>query len=420
MDFTIDNGRSLFGIVFILGCAWLISSGRTRVPYRAVATALGIQASIGILIFSIPGLRESLANLTQGIAALQEATLQGTQFAFGYLAGGPAPFEATSPDNGFILAFQVLPVIIVISTLAAVFWHWGILELICRGLGYVFKRILGLSGPASLGAAASVFLGMVEAPMVIRPYLARLPKADILLVMSAAMATVAGTMMAVYIALLLPKIPEAGAHIIAASFMSAPGAIAIARILEPPSEADRSFDEQKLPKFYQSTMDAFLRGVQDGLSVFLNVIAMVIVAVALIALIDMGLAAYAPEIGGAALTTGRILGWIFSPVMFAIGIPWADSAEAGQLLGTKLMLNEFLAFLDLSALSEDAIAPRTRLIMIYVLCGFANFGALAIMIGGLSAMCPDRRQDFLDLGLKGMAGGFLANILSGAIIGVLV
>ncbi|MEL7041594.1 MAG: nucleoside transporter C-terminal domain-containing protein [Pseudomonadota bacterium] len=420
MELYIDNARSLLGIVFILLLAWGVSSSRGSVPYRAVLIALAIQASIGVLVFAVPGLQEALSGVTQFVAALQAATLEGTQFAFGYLAGGPTPFAMEHPENNFIIAFQVLPVILVISTLAAVTWHWGILELICRALGYVFKRVLNLSGPAGLGAAASVFLGMVETPMVIRPYLNRLSRADILLVMSAAMATVAGTMMAVYIALLLPKVPDAGAHIIAASFMSAPGAIAIARILEPPRSDDRNFDSQNLPKFYQSTMDAFLRGVQDGLSVFLNVIAMIIVAVALIALIDMGLAAYAPSLGGDPLSTGRILGWAFSPIMFAIGVPWADCLEAGQLLGTKLMLNEFLAFLDLAAMPVDSIEPRTRLIMIYVLCGFANFGALAIMVGGMSAMCPDRRDDFMQLGLKSMMGGFLANMMSGAIVGVLL
>lgn len=420
MEITVDNLRSLGGMVFILGVAWLFSSGRSRVPLRPVFTALGIQAGIGVLIFSVPGLRDSLAGLTRGVAALQEATAEGTQFAFGYLAGGPAPYDTTQPGNEFILALQVLPVIMVISTLAALLWHWGILEFICRSLGYVFKRLLNLSGPAGLGAAASVFLGMVEAPMVIRPYLNRLSRADILLVMSAAMATIAGTMMAVYIALLLPQIPDAGAHIVAASFMSAPGAIAIARLLEPPLATDRDFDEPKLPKFYQSTMDAFLRGVQDGLNVFMNVIAMIIVAVALIAIVDMALAAYAPQIAGEVISTGRIFGWVFSPVMFAIGIPWEDCAAAGQLLGTKLMLNEFLAFLDLAALPSDALEPRSRLIMIYILCGFANFGALAIMIGGLSAMCPERRDDFLSLGIKSMFGGFLANIMSGAIVGVLL
>ena len=420
MESLVDNGRSLIGVFFILGLAWTFSSNRLKIPYRTVLAALGLQASIGVFVFMLPGLREGLAGLTHGVAALQAATLAGTQFAFGYLASGPTPYEVTNPDNGFILALQVLPVILVISTLAAVLWHWGILEFICRSLSYVFKRVLNISGPAGLGAAASVFLGMVEAPMVIRPYLNRLSRADIALVMSAAMATIAGTMMAVYIALLLPKISEAGAHIIAASFMSAPGAIAIARILEPPHPDERHYDIERLPKFYQSTMDAFLRGVQDGLTVFLNVIAMIIVAVALIALIDMGLAAYAPELGGTSLTTGRILGWVFAPVMFALGIPWADCAQAGQLLGTKLMLNEFLAFLDLAALPAEAIEPRTRLIMIYVLCGFANFGALAIMIGGLSAMCPERRQDFLELGLKSMMGGFLANMMSGAIIGTML
>ncbi|MEO0608599.1 MAG: Na+ dependent nucleoside transporter N-terminal domain-containing protein, partial [Pseudomonadota bacterium] len=297
MDAYIENARSLLGIVFILLVAWGVSSNRRNVPYRDVFIALAIQASIGAMIFTVPGLQDGLAGVTGLVSALQAATLEGTQFAFGHLAGGNAPYEMTQPENSFIIAFQVLPMILVVSTLAAITWHWGILESICRAIGFVFKRVLNLSGPAGLGAAASVFLGMVETPMVIRPYLNRLSRADILLVMSAAMATVAGTMMAVYIALLLPKVPGAGAHIIAASFMSAPGAIAIARILEPPGADARHFEEQKLPKFYQSTMDAFMRGVQDGLNVFLSVIAMIIVSVAIIALIDNALAAFAPMVG---------------------------------------------------------------------------------------------------------------------------
>ena len=420
MDAYIDNARSFLGIFFILLLAWGGSSGRRAVPYGTVCVALFIQAGIGVLVFTLPGLQAGLANVTGIVSALQAATLEGTQFAFGYLAGGAAPYDVTEPANSFIIAFQVLPMILVVSTLAAITWHWGILESICRGIGFVFKRVLNLSGPAGLGAAASVFLGMVETPMVIRPYLNRLSRADILLVMSAAMATVAGTMMAVYIALLLPRVPDAGAHIIAASFMSAPGAIAIARILEPPKQDARHFEEQKLPKFYQSTMDAFMRGVQEGLSVFLSVIAMIIVSVAIIALIDNTLAAFAPMIGGEALSAGRILGWLFSPIMFAIGIPWADCPEAGRLLATKLMLNEFLAFLDLTGMAEGAIDSRSRLIMIYVLCGFANFAALAIMVGGMSAMCPDRRDDFMQLGMKALLGGFLANMMSGAIVGTLL
>ena len=420
MFLSIDQVRGLGGILLVLLFAWALSSRRKDVPVRPVLMALGMQAMIGVTLFSVPLVRNALARMTDAVAALQAATLEGTQFAFGYLAGGPAPFETVAPNNAMVLALQVLPVIMVTSTLAALLWHWGVLERICTGLGYLLRRGLGLSGAAGLGASASVFLGMVEAPMVVRPYLQQMSRADILLLMSAAMATIAGTMMAVYTALLLPQVPEAAAHIIAASFMSAPGAIAIARILEPPGPDDRVLAHKPMPKIYQSTMDAFQRGVQDGLSVFLSVIAMIIVSVALIALIDMGLLAFGPLVDGEAISTGRILGWVFSPIMFALGVPWQDSAIAGQLLGTKLMLNEFLAFLDLTALPEDAIEPRTRIMMIYTLCGFANFSALAIMIGGLSAMCPDRRVDFLDLGLKSLLGGFMTNMMSAAIVGLLV
>lgn len=420
MEIGVDNLRSVAGIGVILLAAWLLSSARKDIVWRPVVIALGLQASIGAVLVLLPSVRAGLAGITDGVAALQTATAKGTQFAFGYLAGGPTPYEATSPDSGFILAFQVLPVILVISTLAALLWHWGILERLCRLLGSAFRRLMGVSGAAGLGASASIFLGMVEAPMVVRPYLNRMSRADILLLMSAAMATIAGTMMAVYTALLLPKVTGVGAHIIAASFMSAPGAIAIARLLEPQRGDAVELDDAALPKFYQSTMDAFLRGVQDGLNVFMTVIAMIIVSVALIALIDMALATYVPLIDGQALTVGRIFGWVFAPVMFVLGLPWSESAPAGQLLGTKLMLNEFLAFLDLANLPDDTFAPRSRVMMIYILCGFANFSALAIMIGGLSAMCPDRRDDFLGLGFKSLFAGFATNMMSGAIVGVML
>jgi len=414
---TIDNFRSLIGVVFLLGLAWLASSARRKIPMRTVIAALGLQIAVAAAIFAIPPVRGALAAVSEGLKAMQAATSKGTQFVFGYLGGGGTPFEVVIPENNFILAFQVLPLMIVISALAAMFWHWGILEKICEGMGFLMRKSLGLSGPVSLGTAASIFLGMVEAPMVVRPYLERMSRADIFLIMTAAMSTVAGTVMAIYIALMQRTVPEAAAHVIVASFMAAPGAVAIARIMQPPETASSVTDEKPPPKFYQSTMDAFTRGVQDGVNIFISVLATAVVAVAIIALLDMGLEAFAPDIGGAPVTMNRVFGWVLSPLMYMLGIPWKDAAPAGMLLGTKTTLNELIAFISLSELPAESMEPRTRMMMIYVLCGFANFSGVAIMVGGLSAMCPSRRPEFLDLGLKSLGSGTLTNLLNGTLLG---
>ncbi|MAP94775.1 MAG: nucleoside:proton symporter [Ponticaulis sp.] len=420
MPYSFDNLRSLIGFLLLLGVAWLLSGDRQRVPLRTVGFAIGLQIVFAAVMFNVPPLRMGLQSVAAGLGVLQEATRQGTEFVFGYLAGGAEPFEVSAPENNFILAIQVLPLMITVSAVAAVLWHWGLLERLCRAIGYVLQRTLGLSGPVGLGTAASIFLGMVEAPMIVRPYLQRMSRADIFLIMTAAMSTVAGTVMALYIALLQTKIPEAASHVIIASFMAAPGAVAIARIMQPPEEGDVKLAEKPPPKFYQSTMDAFSRGVQDGVNIFISVLAFVTVSIAMIALCDIALAAWLPEVGGSAITIGRVFGWLLSPVMYMLGIPWEDCLEAGRLIGIKTTLNELLAFIELSLIPESDMAPRSRMMMIYMLCGFANFGALAIMIGGLSAMCPDRRADFLDLGLKSMWAGIMANLMNGALMGVVL
>ena len=420
MSYSFDNLRSLFGFLMLLGLAWLWSSARKKVPVKTVVSAIGLQVVFALVMLNVPPLRAALQSVAGGLAVLQEATRQGTEFAFGYLAGGAEPFEVTEPGNNFILAIQILPLMITVSAVAAMLWHWGILEKICKGIGYVLQRSLGLSGPVGLGTAASIFLGMVEAPMIVRPYLMRMPKSDLFLVMTAAMATVAGTVMALYITLLRTTIPGAAAHVIIASFMAAPGAVAIARIMQPPEEEAVTQAEKPPPKLYQSTMDAFSRGVQDGVNVFIFVVAMIIVSIAFIALADMALAAWVPEVGGSVVTTGRLFGWLLSPLMYLLGIPWEDCLDAGRMIGIKITLNELLAFIELSMVPEGGMDARSRMMMIYMLCGFANFGALAIMMGGLSAMCPERREDFLKLGLKSMWAGIMANLMNGALMGVIL
>jgi CNT family concentrative nucleoside transporter len=243
-------------------------------------------------------------------------------------------------------------------------------------------------------------------------------KADLFLIMTMGLASIAGTVMALYAAFLKPSVPEAAGHILVAAFMSAPGSVAIARIMAPPEARSSAGETVELPILYRSSMDAFTRGVQDGVALLIQVVAMLLAAVACVALVNMILTALLPGVGGAPVTLGRIFGWIFAPVMWLLGMPWSDAPAAGALMGTKTALNELIAYLDLSHLAPGAIAPRTRIMLIYALCGFANFGSVAIMIGGMSSLCPERRDDIVDLGLRALLSGTLTNMMNGALIGL--
>lgn len=417
MGFSIDNLRSLGGVVFVFAVAWALSSNRSKFPWRIVLVAVGLEVALAISMFALPPLRALLEWLTAAILGLQAATIEGAKFVFGHLAGGATPYQLTNPENSTVLAFGVLPLIIVVSALSALLWRWGVLEFACRGLGFVLRKTLGISGPLGLATGANIFLGMVEAPLIVRPYLANMSRADLFVIMTTGMATIAGTVMALYASFLYATSPDAAGHILIASFMAAPGSIAIARVMMPTVETDANIIAEKAPRLYRSSMDAFSRGVQDGVNMLIAVVAMLLAAVAFVALANM-LLGQLPDVGGGELTIGRIFGWIFSPFMWMLGIPWGDAQIAGELMGTKAALNELIAYLNLSQVSVDAIEPRTRLMMIYALCGFANFGSVAIMIGGLSAMCPERRDDFADLGLRSMLAGLLTNMLTASLIGL--
>ena len=417
MGFSIDNLRSLGGVVFVFAVAWALSSNRSKFPWRIVLVAVDLEVALAISMFALPPLRALLEWLTAAILGLQAATIEGAKFVFGHLAGGATPYQLTNPENSTVLAFGVLPLIIVVSALSALLWRWGVLEFACRGLGFVLRKTLGISGPLGLATGANIFLGMVEAPLIVRPYLANMSRADLFVIMTTGMATIAGTVMALYASFLYATSPDAAGHILIASFMAAPGSIAIARVMMPTVETDANIIAEKAPRLYRSSMDAFSRGVQDGVNMLIAVVAMLLAAVAFVALANM-LLGQLPDVGGADLTIGRIFGWLFSPLMWMLGIPWSDALVAGELMGTKAALNELIAYLNLSQVSVDAIEPRTRLMMIYALCGFANFGSVAIMIGGLSAMCPERRDDFADLGLRSMLAGLLTNMLTASLIGL--
>src|SRR5580692_649520 len=408
--------QSGIGIVAILAAAWLFSENRRAFPLRTVAAGLALQIAFALLLLDVPVARNALFALNGVVDALMQATRAGTSFVFGFVGGAPPPFAVTNPAGLTNFAFQILPLVIVISALAALLWHWRILPFIVRGLAFVLRKLLGIGGAVGLGAAATIFLGMIEAPLLIRPYLSRLSRSELFMLFTVGLSTVAGTVFVLYASILQPVVPGALGHILVASMLSLPGGILIGRIMVPGREETEAI---AAPGFeYRSSMDAVARGTADGLQLWLGIVAMLLVMMALVALADIILK-HLPEVAGAPLTAERIFGWAFAPFVWLIGIPWKDAATAGSLMGDKTILNEFVAYLKLAALPANALDPRSRLIMLYTMCGFANFGSVGILIAGVGGLVPERRAEIVPLALRALVSGTMASALTGAIIGLL-
>jgi len=408
--------QSLLGILVLLALAWALSENRRAFPLRTVAAGLALQIALALLLLKVAAARSALLSLNVLVAALSAATKAGTSFVFGYLGGAAPPFAATNAGALSNFAFQVLPLVIVISALAALLWHWRILPVVVNAFAWVLRRIMGVGGAIGLGAAATIVLGMIEAPLLIRAYLAKLTRSELFMLFSVGLATVAGTVFVLYATILEPVVPGALGHILVASILSLPGALMIGRIMIP---GDSPTHAAAAPGFrYRSSMDAIARGTEDGLKLWLGIVAMLLVIVALVALVDILLAPL-PHIGGAALSLERIFGWLFAPVVWLYGIPWNEAATASSLLGQKTALNEFVAYLKLAALPSGALDPRARLIMIYAMCGFANFGSVGIMIAGVSSLVPERRDEIVPLAMRALRSGTMASGLTGCIIGLL-
>jgi CNT family concentrative nucleoside transporter len=356
------------------------------------------------------------AVLTRGVDAVSAATRAGTSFVFGYLGGGPPPFDATHPERSFVLAFEALPLILVVSVLTTVLFHWRVLPVIVRAIAWGLRRTLGVGGAVGLSTAANIFVGMVEAPLFIRPYLANLSRSELFVVMTGGMAGIAGTVLVLYATFIANAVPDAFGHLLVASILGAPAAILIGRIMVPETAAAATAAELgPLEPIAESTMDAIVKGTLAGVELLINVIAMLLVFIALVHLVNAALGAVAGE----AFRLQTLLGYAMAPLCWIMGLPWAEAVTAGALMGVKTVLNEFIAYLDLAALPPDALSPRSRLIMTYALCGFANFGSLGIMIGGLATMAPTRRAEIVGLGFKSIVSGTLSTCLLGALVGVI-
>lgn len=410
--------QPVLGLAMLVLFAWAISENRRAFSWRLVIAALAVQFGLALLLLKVPQSQLLFVWLNDGVVALQKATDAGTSLVFGFLGGGPLPFKEPYPGAAFILAFRALPLVLLMSALSALLYHWRILPLVVRGFAWALGKALRISGAASFGTAANIFVGMVEAPLLIRPYLNRISRSELFIVMVAGMATIAGTMYALYVSFLANVIPGAAGHLLTASLISAPAAVLIARLMVPLDGAEAA-EKVETGKLFDNSMDAITAGTIDGLRLLAYILGMLVVLVALVALAN-AILGLAPDAWGAPLTLQRLFGWVMAPVTWLLGIPWNEAATAGQLLGTKVVLNELLAYLELAKLPAEALSERSRLIMTYALCGFAHFGSLGIMIGGMGAMAPDRRKEIVQLGLKSVLAGVMATCMTGAVVAILV
>jgi CNT family concentrative nucleoside transporter len=413
------NLQSAFGVIALLALAFAISEKRGAVSWRLVALSLALTVTLAIILLKIPPVRTAIASVNGAVDAVSAATRAGTAFVFGYLGGGQLPFDPKAPGSEFILAFNGLPIVLVMSVLTTLLFYWKILPLVVRGFSYALERTLGIGGAVGLSTAANIFVGNVEAPLFIRPYLAKLTRAELFIVMTGGMAGIAGTVLVLYATILAPFVPDAAGHLVVASVLGAPAAILVSALMVPETKNRKTKGELEDPeRTATSTMDAITKGTTDGLALLLNIVAMLLVLVALVHLANAILSVI-PEIAGAPITLQRILGILMAPICWLMGIPWSEAATAGSLMGLKTVLNEFIAYIELSKLPPGALSDRSRLIMLYAMCGFANFASLGIMIAGLTTMAPQRRPEIVSLGLKTIVSGTLATCVIGAIIGVL-
>ena len=408
--------QGIFGVLFLIVFAWLCSERRDQIDVRFLGIGLFAQFSLAFLFFQVPLISDILMSLNFIIAAIEAATLEGTRFLFGYLGGGSEPFEVSDGGYLYLFAFRVLPNVIVFCVLIAVLWYWKVLPKIVTGFGFLLRRVFKVSGAVGTSAAATLFLGMVETPMIIRAYLTKLTRSEFFTVMTCGMSTVAGSVMIIYANTLSDIIPGAIGHIVVGSVLNIVGAIYVSRIIVPEDNTPTSTDKFE-DLGYSSTMDAITRGTQDGLKLALNIGGMLLVIISLVALVNgvLGLL----EISGEPLSLQRMLGWLFSPLAWLIGVPWSEAHLAGNLMGSKIVLNEMIAFIELAALGND-LSENSRLVLLYALCGFANFGSLGILIGGLSTLVPERKTDYLSLAPKSLISGNVVTFITASLVGLAI
>jgi len=410
--------QGLVGLLFVLLVAWALSESRSSRPsFRWIGGAVALQIVIALAIVRVPIIWSVIGLANTAVQAVEKATLVGSSYMFGYTGGAEVPFDLEDGvPQPVIIAFQILPLVIVLSALSALFWHWGVLRLIVRGLSWALQKTLGVSGVVGLSGGANLFLGVVESPMVVRGYLERMTRAELFTVMVLAMSTVSGAILILYSQTLSQVVPNAVGHMISASLISLPAAILIARLMVPGGGDTATQQGQSFLK-YDSSIDAITRGTMDGVQLFLAVIGVIIVVFALVNLVDQMLAVLS-LVDGEAISLKRIMGWVFAPLMWMLGVPWEDAPAAGALMGTKSILNEYVAYLDLAAMPVETFDLRSRLIVIYALCGFANLASVGLLVSTIGTLAPARRSEVAALGMKSWVAGNLASAMTGAVIGL--
>jgi len=414
----IESLQALLGLAVIVFSCALFSSNRTAISPFLVLKSLVLQFLLALMLIKLPASQQLFWFLNEGMQVLQAATLAGTSFIFGFIGGGPLPYAETIEHGSLVLAFQTLPMIIVISVISGLLIYWRILPMILRLMSLLLEKTLRIGGAAGLAIVANAFLGMVKSPLLIKPYLSRLSSSEFFAVMIAGMATIAGSMMAIEAAVISHVLPNAVGHLLSASLITLPGVVYVSHLLMPNTGTVTSHDSA-IDRGGNSVMDVVANSTQVGLQMVLNIVAMIIVIVALVYLLNAFLGLL-PDVASRPLSMERLLGYALAPVSWLMGIPWSEALKTGELLGTKTVLTEFIAYVHLGALPVDELSLRSRTIVTYALCGFANFISLGIMVTGLITMVPERRDEILHFGFKSLAAGSLATFTSACVVGVLL
>ena len=409
----------MIGFIGLVCIAIPFSQNKSSINYRHIVAAIFLQVILAFALLKIPFIVQIFAYLSEGVTALQAATQEGAEFVFGYLSNSStSPFEISGTGNSMIFAFQILPLIIVISSLSALLWFWNILPLIIRAISKIFEKLFNIGGPIGLGATANIIMGQVEAPLLVRPYLSKMSNKELLILMTAGMSTVSGSIMIALVSMLQIQFENINLvqHLITASILSIPAAIMYANILIP-SDSVTDYKESKISKIYESSMDAITKGTRDGLEIAVNVGAILIAFIALVYLVDSALALL-PNINGQNVSLQMILGFFFYPVVWLMGVPTSEIVPVAELLGIKTALNEFVAYGQLASLDTEILSDRTKLIALYALCGFANFSSVGILVSGIAAMSPTRKNDLIEVSFKALLGATLASCMTGLVIGI--
>ena len=410
----------IIGFIGLVCIAFPFSQNRSSINYRHIFAAIVLQIVLAFALLKIPFIVQIFAYLSEGVTALQVATQEGAEFVFGYLSNSStSPFEISGTGSSMIFAFQILPLIIVISSLSALLWFWNILPLIIRAISKIFEKLFNIGGPIGLGATANIIMGQVEAPLLVRPYLSKMSEKELLILMTAGMSTVSGSIMIALVSMLAPQFPDTNLiqHLVSASILSIPAAIMYANIMIPSAEVT-NFDGNSVPKVYDSSMDAITRGTRDGLDICLNVGAILIAFIAIVSLLNSLLGILGGLIGITDLSLQLILGYIFFPIVWLMGVPLSETQASAELLGLKTALNEFVAYGALANIEPGVLSDRSKLITLYALCGFANFSSVGILVSGISAMAPERKNDLIKVSVKALIGATLASCMTGLVIGI--